>query len=177
MNFRTPVALATTALFALTLTQSSPAASTNSGLQSFRTQLALRVKPGSGLGSVRVASALLGRYTRLSPTQAARYASLARAFSRRAARQNQLGSAMAILIRGLSVNYFKGVGNYNPKDPSFVRALNVLLSSIPPGENTLPLRNQISNQLIQINAVNGGTEEDAQFLVNIVDNSGPSPVS
>jgi len=176
MNIKIPSVLTALALAISGLPQASQAAN-NSGFLSFRKQLALRVKPGSGLGSVRVASALLGRYTRLSPALASRYAALARAFARRAASRNQLGSAMAILIRGLSVNYFKGTGKYDPQDSSFVRALNVLLAAIPASENTLPLRNQIANQLVQINAVNGGSEEDAQFLVGVVQKSGPTPVS
>jgi len=144
----------------------------------YRNLMVKRVLSTNGFASARIAGAILGAFTRNTPQLGPRYAALARAFVRRSVQRRQLGAAMAVLVRGYTVNFFKQAGGYNPKDPQFVRGLNILLASIPASADTLPLRIQIQNQLLQLNAANGGDEEDARFLIQQVGVSPePAPVS
>jgi len=144
----------------------------------YRLQLTTRVLGISGPASARIAGALLGRYARLSPNQAPQFSSLARAFIRRSTGGRGAVNSSLFLIRGLANNFFKGLGSYNPQSPQFVRSLRILLATIPPSQQTPAATKQLTNLLLQINSANGGTEEDAQFLTRIVEEStDPAPVS
>jgi len=145
----------------------------------FRNQLQQRLSGASGARNVRITAALLGRYARMNPALTPQFASLARSFIRRSVSPNAYGTAVITLVRQLSVNYFRGAGVYLPKSPQFVRALRIVLNTVPAEQLTPTLRLRINTQIDRVNAVLGGNEQDAEFLRDIIDgtNVGPTPVS